>query len=140
VLADGSGDLAVPNPEQRSETGVDRDVRASEPADYPLHGKDTLVVEIDQLLNLEPDLVEGFRNVLPPAPKALVSVVGAGDRGLSDVVELKLGVGQLQRQVPAGEAICPSTNKLDVLLRHRPRSISLRRRRVVPGNLTGSGL
>jgi hypothetical protein len=84
-----------------------------------MHRKHAFIVDIDQLLDLESDLVEGFRGVLPPAPKALVSVVGPGDRKLSDVVEPNLGVAQLQRQFPARESFRPPTNQLDVLLRHR---------------------
>src|SRR5215208_2583890 len=77
-----------------------------------------LIVEIDQLLDLESNLLKCFRDVFPPAPKALVSVVGPGDRELDDVVEPERG-RTAPAAIPRPKAFRPSTNQFDVLMRHR---------------------
>src|SRR5918994_955465 len=102
-------------------------VHAVRPMRADARGAEGPVAKLVNLIEAEAEVRKGTKEVLPPLPHAVVSVIVATD---SREQWLDLAIRVVERdehvKVVPGEGIKGPVRKLDVLLRHRPPSISAR--------------
>jgi len=106
----------------------------------PAHSRDDddLIARVEEFLRFHEVLIPGRNEIGPEAPDAFVSLIRAtGQQPLRDgdpfdirveeLLEGRVGSLDLVKLVGPRKLSKDSTRQLDVLLRHRPRSISLYR-------------
>ena len=108
---------------------VDFDSARSTAPRGSLNRDDALVVDLVDLREVEVLHLQahvGVMDISPPLEKAVMTLVGTGDRGLCPVPDLDAGVAEVRGGITGTEPDEPSAHDLGGFLRHRPCSISRR--------------
>jgi hypothetical protein len=117
----GAHDLAVPDPDDRRPGAVEGNPGRPEAAHESLRGEDPFRVDLEHLVELEPEVVECLREVLPPAVQPGVAVVVGLDDPAGRVVYLDAGVPDTALVLAAEQVLEGPPHDLEVVAGHRVR-------------------